>query len=114
MPAPVDAPRAGVDRDATPRVVDMELALLRARVRLHHVIDDRLRCHAFAQQTHAAIAPERVRQRLRGQRADAALAVRADRADREELARNRDAVGAARIARDDGPCHGWSLYRHEE
>jgi hypothetical protein len=52
------------------------------------MIDHGLRRHALAQQPHAAIAPQRVRQRLRRERADAALAMRTDRADREELARN--------------------------
>jgi hypothetical protein len=95
-------------RDPAFRVMDVELALRGAGIRLHQMFDHGLRGHSLAQQPHAAIAPERVRQSLRGERADAAFAVRTDRADREELARDRDAVGAARIARDDGPRHGRS------
>src|ERR1044072_666402 len=104
--APVDATRAGMHRDGAACIVDMKLALLGPLVRRDEVIDHGLRRHALAQQAHAAVAPQRVRQRLRGECADAAFAVRADRADREELARDRDAVGAAGIARDDGPRHG--------
>ena len=95
MTAPVDAARAGMHRDAAVRVMHVKLALLGARIRLGQMIDHGLRRHPLAQQAHAAIAPERVRQRLRGQRADAAFAMRTDRADREELAGDRDAVGAA-------------------
>ena len=110
VPAPVDAVRAGMHRDAALRVMHVKLALFGAAVGRRQMFDHGLRRHPFAQQAHAAIAPERVRQRLRGERADAALAMGADRADREELARNRDAIGAARVARDDGPGHGSPLY----
>ena len=72
-----------------------ETGAARRRVGLGHVIDHRLRGHPLAQQAHPAITPERVRQRLRRKRADAAFAVRTDRADREELARHRNAEGAA-------------------
>ncbi len=82
-------------RDAALGVVHVKLALLGARIRLRHMIHHGLRRHALAQQAHAAIAPERIGQRLRGQRADTAFAMRTDRADREELARDRDAEGAA-------------------
>ena len=94
------------DRDAALGVMHVKLALLGTAIRLGHVIDHGLRRHSLAQQAHTAITPERVRQRLRRERADAAFAVRTDRADREELACDRDAEGAAWIARDDGPCHG--------
>src|SRR3954447_21881663 len=105
MTAPVDTALAGMDRDAASRVVHVKLALFGAGVGLRHLIDHRLRRHALAQQPHAPITPERVRQRLCGQRADAAFAMRADRADGKELAGDRDAVGAGGIARDDGPGH---------
>ena len=45
-------------------------------------------------------------ERLGGKRADAALAVRAQRADGEEARRDRHAERAARVARHDGPGHG--------
>ena len=76
-------------------VMHVKLALLGADIGLDQMIDHRLRRHALAQQPHAAIAPERVRQRLRRERADAAFAMRTDRADGEELARDGDAEGAA-------------------
>ena len=64
------------DRDAALGVMDVKLALLGARVRLGDMIDHRLRGHSLAQQAHPAKTPERVRQRLRGQRTDAAFAMR--------------------------------------
>ena len=53
----------------------------------------------------AGEAVERVDQRLGRERPDAGARVRAQRADREEAARDRDAECAARIARDDRPGH---------
>src|SRR5882672_298822 len=95
MTAPVDAVRAGMHRNAALRVMDMELALLRAGVRLHQMLDHRLRGHSLAQEPHAAIAPKRIGQSLRRERANAAFAMWADCADREELARDRNPIGTA-------------------
>src|SRR3954465_12424947 len=99
MTAPLDAALAGMHCDAAFRVVHVKLALFGAGVGFRHLIDHRLRRHALAQTPPAPIAPQWVRQRLCGQRADAALAMRADRADCEELAGDRDAESAGRITR---------------
>src|SRR3954468_8670466 len=97
-------------RDSAFCIVDVKLALRGAGIRLYQMLDHGLRRHSLAQQPHAAISPERIRQGLRGQRAEAAFAVRTDRTDRKELACDRDAIGAAlRIARNDGPGHDWCL-----
>src|SRR6266700_1138550 len=96
--------------DSTFCVVDVELALRGAGVRLDQMLDHRRRRHSLAQQAHATITPKRIWQGLRGERADAAFAMRTDRADREELACDRNPIGAAlRIARNDGPGHRMSL-----
>src|SRR3954453_17593672 len=105
MTAPLDPDLAAMPCDAASRVVHVKLALFGAGVGLRHLIDQRLRRHALPHQPPASIPPEWVRQRLCGQRAHAALAMRADRADREELAGDRDAESAGRITRDDGPGH---------
>src|ERR1043165_8134446 len=105
MAAPVDAARARMHRDAAAGVMHMKLALLGAGIGLGHMIDHRLRRHSLAEEPHAPIAPERVRQCLGRERADAAFAMWADRPDGEELARNRDAISAGWIARDDRPGH---------
>ena len=61
---------------------------------------------AFGEQVERRRAVERIEQRLAGDRADAAPGVRAEGADREEPARDRDAEPAFVVAPQDRPCHG--------
>ena len=83
----------------------MKLAVLAAGVgggeRFHHIS----RSLALAQQLDAVHAIERIRQRLRGDRADPGLDVRHAAADREVLGRDRDAERAGGITRDQRPGH---------
>src|SRR6185503_6140801 len=105
--APVDALPAGVLADAAGGIDHMELALLAAFVGRGQAPDDFRRGNAVSQQLEALRPVVRVHQGLGRERADAALRVRAERADGEEARRDRHAEGAARgIARDDRPGHG--------
>ena len=61
---------------------------------------------AFGEQVERRRTVERIEQRLGGDRADAAPRVQAERADREEAARDRDAEPAFVVAPEDRPCHG--------
>jgi hypothetical protein len=101
-PAPVDAGGPRVLADAARCIDDVELPVLapfvRRREPLHHLRGG----HPRAKQLESLPAVMRIDQRLRRERADAALRVRAQGADREEAGRDGDAEGAARrIARYD-------------
>ena len=76
--------------------------MLAAFVRTRQALDDFRRRYAGAQELESPLSVMGIDQRLRGQRADAARGVRAERADGEEPRRDGDAEGAARgIARYD-------------
>ena len=89
--APVDAGLAGMRRDASVTVHDVDLALIAALVARHQRLDDLLRRQIVLQEAQPVHAVERIGQRLRGDRADAGLDMRHAAADREVLGRDRDA-----------------------
>jgi hypothetical protein len=104
--APVDALRAGVLADAPLRVDDVQLAVLAPFVGGDEALRHLGGGNARAQELEPLFSVVRVDQRLGGERADAAFRVRAERADREEARRDRNAERAARVARYDRPRHG--------
>jgi hypothetical protein len=116
--APVDAFDAGVRCDVAFRVDQMHLAVLATRVGEDERAHDIVRCHSLRQPREAARAVQRIDQRLRRQRTDAAMRMRTQRADREESARDDHAQSARHIARDDRPCHAAirsrGLYRRSD
>ena len=61
---------------------------------------------AAAESREPGRAVERIHQRLRGERSLAVAHGGTQRADREELARDRDSEGSRGVTRDDGPGHG--------
>src|SRR5688572_5220323 len=99
--APLDAACAGVLADPAFRIDDVQLPMVAAFVGRGEVAHDLGRGHACAQQIEPVLAVEGVDQRLRGKRTDAALGVRAERADREEARRDCDPERAALVARYD-------------
>src|SRR5574341_1295510 len=100
-PAPIDAFRAGVLADAALGIDDVQLAMVAALVGRGQVLDQLRRGHARAQQVEPVPAVEGIDQRLRRERAHAALGVRAERADGKKARRDRDPERPVRIARDD-------------
>ena len=107
--APVDAGCAGVGRTRADAGQHMELPVLAsgiARRQRGHDLGRRVTCR---QQGQAGPTVQRVHQGLRGQRAHAALAVWAERADGEESAGDCQAKAALGVARQDRPGHRVSL-----
>jgi len=105
--APVDAACPGVMADAPFGVDHVQLAMGAAFVRRSKAPHDLIGGNPFAQQREALRAVVRIHEGLGRERADAALGVGAQGADREEAGRDADAEGArSRITRDDGPRHG--------
>jgi len=93
--------------DAALYIDDVELALLASFIRGRQTLDHLRRRDACAQQLQTLACIVGIDQRLRRERAHAALRARAQRAGGEEARRDRDPERAARcIAGDDRPGHG--------
>ena len=105
MAAPVDARAARVRGDASGVVDHVQLPVVAARVRGGQRAHDVRGIVAARHGLERGRRVERIDERLGRERADAACRVRAQRADGKEPARDGDAEGSARIARDDGPGH---------
>ena len=102
MASPIDAVDAGVLSDASGRVEDVELPLIRAQIRRDEGGQDGVRCLTGAQPRHRVDSVHRIDQRLGRERGDVALHMRADGADGEETGGNRDAKRAGGgVARED-------------
>ena len=108
--ARVDAARAGVRRRCAARRQHVQLAHGLAGVGAGQRRHDVGGAATFAEQGDAGRPVERIEQRLRRERADAAARVHAERADGEEAAGDRHAEASPRVARQDGPGHRISLF----
>ena len=105
MAAPLDAALAGVGGRRAACAEQVQLALGAARVGVGQGAGDVGRRPALGEQVEAGRPVERIEQRLARDRADAAPGVRAQGADREKAAGDRDAEPAFVVAPEDGPCH---------
>ena len=109
MAAPLDAALAGEGDGLALCRQDVQLALGTARVGVGQGAGDVERRPALGEQVQGGRPVERIEQRLARDRADAAPGVRAQGADGEKAAGDRDAEPAFIVAPEDGPCHGPQL-----
>ncbi len=107
LTAPLDARRAGVRGDTARGVDQVELPVVAAGVRGDQRAHDVGRIDVPCHRVERGRRVQRIDERLRRERADAARRVRTQRADREEPARDGHAERAGGVAGDERPGHAW-------